>query len=729
MAFKTENINSRFKLQGVFTILLIGTLILAIFLSSAQKKKTLQVVSITTSVSDLITQLDNNLEKALKSQPSDPNFVNLNCDQFINYNWQQVNHVIDSVKLLRNIYYLKRHVNKKSEADSLNSALNSYGHFFEIALLSFKEKGNKYEGRIALVYSLNQKLIKRLVTSQNEEIPTSELIAVSADYFASLDYTRLLAYRDICNTISETLYTDLSMDNQAVDYLDQIKRELDNIELIDNRLSEEGKGEGQLVDLSLSYQHVVSSFDEFKGITDYWDGHFFKLWDILFLILAVLLTTINIIIGSKFSGKIKSNLKSLVKASSSLKEGDFNSTINDEGHFEFGGTFTNLNSLKESMVERTLFVDKLLTDDFSQNIEKLGKNDTFSKKLIDLKEKLFTAQKEQEKRNEENEVRRYINEGLAKFADIMRVNSNNTVALGDNLIRELVNYLGAMIGGMFLTDETDPSILNLISAFAYDRKKFLSKTIKMGEGLIGTCAIEKKTINLKQVPKDYIIIKSGLGDAPPNSILLVPVLHEKDLVGVIEIASLKKLNSHEVELTEQIASSLASTIITARNNTKTALLLEKSQQQAAEMAEQEEEMRQNMEELKATQEESARREEEMQGILDAIGTSFYVLEYDTDGNITHLNERLLKFLNEPYESLIGKKHQDIFSTSSKLNTKLFSEITLKKEPQNITEELNWGSKKLSYKHYLSPVLSKYGEVIKVLNILTIEEVKTSKNKR
>jgi len=231
------------------------------------------------------------------------------------------------------------------------------------------------------------------------------------------------------------------------------------------------------------------------------------------------------------------------------------------------------------------------------------------------------------------------------------------------------------------------------------------------------------------VPKDYVLIKSGLGDTPPSNILVVPVLHENDMVGVIEIASLKLLNEYEIELAEQIASSLASTIITVRNNTKTAQLLEKSQQQAAEMAEQEEEMRQNMEELKATQEESARREEEMQGILDAIGSNFYVIEYSTDGTISHVNERVLKFINEPYESVIGRKHTEVFSVASELNTKLFHEIDLQKESKNIAETLNWGSKTYLYKHYLSPVISKYGDVIKILNILTIEEVKNSKNKR
>ena len=115
-------------------------------------------------------------------------------------------------------------------------------------------------------------------------------------------------------------------------------------------------------------------------------------------------------------------------------------------------------------------------------------------------------------------------------------------------------------------------------------------------------------------------------------------------------------------------------ITNARISTRTAALLEKSQQQAAEMAEQEEEMRQNMEELQATQEESQRREEELEGFLEAIDQSFYVLEYNTSGTIIKVNQRFLYLTNLSIDKIIGKTHREIFGSKSKVDSAFFAKI-------------------------------------------------------
>jgi PAS domain-containing protein len=731
MALKIKNISTRFLLQNAFILLVIGILIIVVFHSSARKKNTLIAISTSKTINAEVLLLNNNIDKAKLTQISDADFVDFGSEKIITEQKNKIKDIIDTIDAIKQIEFLSKPMRKSKVADSLTDALEKYEHAFEGVVLSFKEKGNKNAGEVGSLYIFTEQLRQELVNAPDKGEMAGQLSQYMAEYFSTLDIIKLNSLKDFCQNLSAYYSTNYpSFDYFTIDdYASQVSRKIYTIELIEQRLKNEEAGEDQLSNLNSTYQSVLLISSKLNDKVNSQCIHYYRKWNIILLLLAIAITSLILFFNQLFSMKLSSNAKSLSKNASQLKEGNFETGPEGTPYFEFENLFADFNSLRVNFNERTEFVEKLLLSDFSQSIELQGEHDRLSEKLIDLREKLFAAQQEQEKRDRDNEIRRYINEGLAKFGDIMRVNSNNTIALGDNLIKELVRYLGALQGGMFLTDETNPEILNLISTFAYDRKKYMTRTIKKGDGLVGTCAIEKKKIYLTEVPKEYIIIRSGLGDTPPDNLLLVPVLHEDDLVGVLEIASLKKLSPHEIDLAEQIASSLASTIITVRNNTKTAQLLEKSQQQAAEMAEQEEEMRQNMEELKATQEESARREEEMQGILDAIGSSFFVIEYTVDGSVSHVNDRLAKFLNEPYESLIGKKHYDIFSSSSLLTSKLFHEITEKKESKNIVEKLNWGSKVYKYTHNLSPVSSKYGDVIKIINILSIDEEKVAENKR
>ncbi|HEY5825741.1 MAG TPA: GAF domain-containing protein, partial [Cyclobacteriaceae bacterium] len=176
----------------------------------------------------------------------------------------------------------------------------------------------------------------------------------------------------------------------------------------------------------------------------------------------------------------------------------------------------------------------------------------------------------------------------------------------------LVKYTNSNQGGLFILDDSDEDnpYLNLIACYAFERKKFLTKKVQIGDGLVGQCFLEQERIHLTEIPEDYIRITSGLGGENPTSCLLVPLKVNDKIFGVVELASFKIYPEHVVELVEKFAESIASTISNVKINESTKLLLEQTQQQAEEMKSQEEEMRQNMEELSATQEEMHRKEQQ-----------------------------------------------------------------------------------------------------------------------
>jgi signal transduction protein with GAF and PtsI domain len=206
------------------------------------------------------------------------------------------------------------------------------------------------------------------------------------------------------------------------------------------------------------------------------------------------------------------------------------------------------------------------------------------------------------------------NEGIGLFSEILRTNNDNLEELSYMIVKNLVKYTKSNQGGIFIKNQHNNTKVtyDLKAAYAYDRRKFADSNIALGEGLIGTCAIEAETIYMTDIPDNYIKITSGLGGANPNSLLIVPLKREEEVLGMIEIASFNKYQPYEIAFVEKIADSVASHLYFVQMNIKTNELLAKTQQQSEEMAAQEEEMRQNMEELQATQEESSRKAEDFE---------------------------------------------------------------------------------------------------------------------
>lgn len=234
------------------------------------------------------------------------------------------------------------------------------------------------------------------------------------------------------------------------------------------------------------------------------------------------------------------------------------------------------------------------------------KNNHMEKQQQDLLQTL-----EQNKSTAEiEEKRNWIAKGLSEIGELLRGEINDRFY--QKLSSSLVKFMKINQAGIYIVEEDDDGhkSIELKSCYAFDRNKFLDKKIEIGQGLVGQCYLEKERIFLKEVPHNYINITSGLGDATPNCILIVPMVQEDHVEGIIELASFTVLKEHEIEFVEKLAGSLAAFVAGNRINLKTKILLEKFQQQSEELQAQEEEMRQNMEEMQATQEEISRKEKE-----------------------------------------------------------------------------------------------------------------------
>ena len=281
----------------------------------------------------------------------------------------------------------------------------------------------------------------------------------------------------------------------------------------------------------------------------------------------------------------------------------------------------------------------------SQNlVDELNvKNQKFAASEAETKKYLAQIEENQQ----EEKKRNWASEGLAKFAAILRA-TDDFQQMYDTIISELVKYMGANQGGFYIvekTEDSDQEYIRLASCYAYERKKFIEQKIAIGEGLIGQAYLEKEVIFMKDLPENYIQITSGLGEATPNSLVIMPLLMNGTVEGLFELASFKVFQPYQLDFLQALGESVASAVAGNRINEKTRQLLETTQQQTEELQAQDEEMRQNMEEMQATQESVQRSLKELQAkesyMLNLINaTSDPILTIDQNYCIVHCNDAL-----------------------------------------------------------------------------------------
>ena len=181
--------------------------------------------------------------------------------------------------------------------------------------------------------------------------------------------------------------------------------------------------------------------------------------------------------------------------------------------------------------------------------------------------------------------------------------------LAQEVVNQLVPYMNAQIGAIYLAENGQ---LNLVGSYAFQQRKDNSNIMKLGQGLVGQAALEKKTIIFSPVPDDYIKINSGLGNSSPRSIIVFPFQYAGQLKGVIEIGSANQFSELDLQLLDLVADNIGIAFNSSQSRTKLKELLEETQRQAEELQTQQEEMKQMNEELEEQTQNLKQQQEELQ---------------------------------------------------------------------------------------------------------------------
>ncbi|UII19523.1 CHASE3 domain-containing protein [Fulvivirga ligni] len=265
-----------------------------------------------------------------------------------------------------------------------------------------------------------------------------------------------------------------------------------------------------------------------------------------------------------------------------------------------------------NLKKASTFIKEITKGNYTINWEGL---DNENKKLNkdNLVGDLIKMRDQMKEVKDEGDRRLWSTDGLAKFSDVARRNQNSFEQLTLEVVKFLANYLEAQQGSLFVIqdeDKNDDPYLELMACYAFDKKKYLEKKIDIGKGLVGQTYLEGQTVVLTDLPQGYINITSGLGDATPGCVIIVPMKYNERTEAVFELARFEPFAPHEIDFLEKAGEVMASSIYSTKINERTSVLLQQSREQAEAMRAQEEELRQNMEEMQATQEEMRRREQE-----------------------------------------------------------------------------------------------------------------------
>jgi len=211
-----------------------------------------------------------------------------------------------------------------------------------------------------------------------------------------------------------------------------------------------------------------------------------------------------------------------------------------------------------------------------------------------------------------NEEQDWLKTNLAKFTRMLQ-GQKDLLTVGKLILSELAPVVSAQTGIFYIMDSDAPEPeLRLLASYAFTERKHLSNRYRLGEGLVGQCALERQPILLTNVPTDYIQISSGLGQAVPMNIIVLPILFEGNVKAVVELASFQSFNPTHEGFLVQLAESIGIVLNTIKANTLTEDLLKQSQSLASELQNRQDELEKTNKELGDKAAQLAEQNEEVE---------------------------------------------------------------------------------------------------------------------
>ncbi|HEX4978148.1 MAG TPA: HAMP domain-containing protein [Nocardioides sp.] len=259
---------------------------------------------------------------------------------------------------------------------------------------------------------------------------------------------------------------------------------------------------------------------------------------------------------NQLAGTLTTQLRAIAEVSTAVTQGDLSQQITVEAEGEVAELKDNLNQMIDNLRETT------------------------------------TANEEQD----------WLKTNLARFTGHMQ-GGRDLLDVTQLIVGELTPLVGASQGSFFLSQQGRPDTLptlRRIASYGYRRRRNIPDTFAFGEGLVGQAAVERKPILVSEVPPDYLRVGSGLGEATPGTLVILPVLFEGQVLGVVELASFTAFSTVHLQFLEQLVEIIGVSLNAIIASSRTEELLVESQRLAAELQNKSEELQVQQQELQQT---------------------------------------------------------------------------------------------------------------------------------
>ncbi len=219
-----------------------------------------------------------------------------------------------------------------------------------------------------------------------------------------------------------------------------------------------------------------------------------------------------------------------------------------------------------------------------------------SGEVADLKDNINTMIDNLRLTTDRNTEQDWLKTNLARFTGMLQ-GQRDLASVGRMLLSELAPLVDAQQGVIYQMESEESASMVLLSAFAADGPDGQLRRLKVGEGLVGQCAAEKRRMLIGNLPENTIPIRSGLFEAVPRNVIVLPVLFEDRVKAVIELASLSTFTASHLAFLEQLTASIGIVLNSIEATMQTEGLLKQSQQLATELQTQQKELQQTNEQL------------------------------------------------------------------------------------------------------------------------------------